>query len=612
MTIKIDPKTYRAKADTPLLGYVGEVNARTINIDQPDVDGADTYRLRISYSDGASYDINITDGAAIITASVLRDVGFVQAQWLATAAIGDSYTLVAKSSVMILEIRAAIGDEGTIPTYEQSADALYKVLSYESKSKDYAERAERAAEKAEAAESDVAGNASRAEQAAATAESAESTATEKAAEAAESAATAGMYAENAKRLNSDTLTARREAIDAKDTAVAAKDEAVHAKDVATSAAGALQDRAAQAAESATKAAAAASTATEKATAATTAAENAEKAQTAAETARDTAQVAQEDVAAKAEQVAKDAAQVADDKTNVATAESNVKNIAAMMGSYASPAFITPTADGSSITIEDSSNAPIQGLTIYGKSTQDGTPTLESPIDIISINNPIITISDNAENTQSVTIPHALRGLPVSSDGNYTDSTGQQWVCDSLTVNADGSGELVQRVGSEIMSDVLITTLPNADNIFMIKKSETIGYLQGKASLTQYRLLCSHFSTSERRYVAASSPNNSMSWSGSPTQQLRVCSIIGAAALNELFNSGNIVLQYILAAPVTTALSPSEVQAILALHMYYPVTTVYNDQSADMSVTYVADIKTYIDNKFTELSNAVIASASEEE
>lgn len=611
MTIKIDPKTYRAKADTPLLGYVGEVNARTINIDQPDVDGADTYRLRISYSDGASYDINITDGAAIITASVLRDVGFVQAQWLATAAIGDSYTLVAKSSVMILEIRAAVGDEGTIPTYEQSADALYKVLSYESKSKDYAERAESAAEKAEAAESDVAGNASRAEQAAATAESAESTATEKAAEAAESAATAGMYAENAKILNSDTLTARREAIDAKDTAVAAKDEAVHAKDVATSAAGALQDSAAKAAESAGKAEAAASIATEKSAAATTAAENAEKAQTAAETARDTAQVAQEDVAAKAEQVAKDAAQVADDKTNVATAESNVKNIVAMMGSYASPAFITPTADGSSITLEDSSNAPIQGLRIYGRSTQDGTPTPESPIDIISINNPIITISDNAENTQSVTIPHVLCGLPVSSGGNYTDNTGQQWVCDTLTVNADGNGELVQKVGLEVLSDATASIIPDSDKIFTIKKSTT-GYLQGKASLTQYRLLCSHFSTSEKQYVSASSPNNSMSWSGSPAQQLRVCSTMGAAALNELFNSGNIVLQYILAAPITTPLSSEEVQSILSLHMYYPVTTVYNGQSADMSVTYVADIKTYIDNKFTELSNAVIASASEEE
>ena len=315
--------------------------------------------------------------------------------------------------------------------------------------------------------------------------------------------------------------------------------------------------------------------------------------------------------AKAEQVATNAAQVASDKTAVETAEATVKNIATLLNDYSSPAFITPTADGSNIKLDDSSNAPIQGLTIYGRSTQDGTPTPESPIDIISVNNPIITISDNAENTQSVTIPHVLRGIPVSSGGNYTDSTGQQWVCDTLTVNADGSGELIQRVDSEVINNATVNALPNSEKIYTIKKSSS-GYLQDKASLTQYRLLCSHFSTSEKQYASPSSPNNSMTWSGSPSQQLRVASTMGADTLNELLNSGDVVLQYILATPVTTVLSPEEVQAILSLHMYFPVTNVYNDQTADMSVTYVADIKTYIDNKFTELSSAVIASASEKE
>lgn len=293
------------------------------------------------------------------------------------------------------------------------------------------------------------------------------------------------------------------------------------------------------------------------------------------------------------------------------AKTDCENIKSELTDYNSPLFIKPTADGSNITVEDSSNAPIQRLRIYGRSTQDGTPTPESPIDIISINNPIITISDNAENTQSVTIPHVLCGLPVSSGGNYTDNTGQQWVCDTLTVNADGNGELVQKVGLEVLSDATASIIPDSDKIFTIKKSTT-GYLQGKASLTQYRLLCSHFSTSEKQYVSASSPNNSMSWSGSPAQQLRVCSSMGAAALNELLGSGNVVLQYILAAPITVTLSPEEVKAILALNTYKSLTNIYNDQSADMSITYVADIKNYIDNKFNELSVAIVSSASEEE
>lgn len=293
-----------------------------------------------------------------------------------------------------------------------------------------------------------------------------------------------------------------------------------------------------------------------------------------------------------------------------TAKTDCENIKSELTDYNSPLFIKPTADGSNITVEDSSNAPIQGLTIYGKSTQDGTPTPESPIDIISISNPTITISDNADITQSVTIPHVLRGLPVSSGGNYTDSTGQQWVCDTLTVNADGSGELIQRVGSEVINNADVSTIPDVANTFLIKKAQTSeGYLQGKASLTQYRLLCSHFSTSETRYATSL---NSMSWSGSPTQQLRAVTTMGTDALTELLNSGNVVLQYILAAPITTPLSSEEVKAILALNTYKSLTNIYNDQSADMSITYVADIKNYIDNKFNELSVAIVSSASEEE
>lgn len=312
----------------------------------------------------------------------------------------------------------------------------------------------------------------------------------------------------------------------------------------------------------------------------------------------------------AAQVAEDRQTVAQDKTAAETAAATCESISQMMSSYASPLYIKPTVEGNNIMIEDGGNAPIQGLTVYGKSTQDGTPTPDNPVDIISVDNPTITVTDNGDNSQSATIPYTLRGIPVSSGGNYTDNTGQQWVCDTLTVNADGSGELVQRVGAEVMSDVLITIVSDANNKFIIKKTDTIGYLQDKASLTQYRLLCSCFATSERQYVL--STINTMSWSGSPSQQLRICSSMGVDALNELFNSGNVVLQYILAAPITADLTPEEVQSILSLQTYKPLTNISNDKSADMSVTYVADSKTYIDNKFAEVSAAIISSASEEE
>jgi hypothetical protein len=65
-------------------------------------------------------------------------------------------------------------------------------------------------------------------------------------------------------------------------------------------------------------------------------------------------------------------------------------------------------------------------------------------------------------------------------------------------------------------------------------------------------------------------------------------------------------------PIVTKLSSEEVQKILALHTNKPNTTLWNDRNAEMQVTYVADTKSYIDNKFKELSNAIVASASEAE
>ena len=41
------------------------------------------------------------------------------------------------------------------------------------------------------------------------------------------------------------------------------------------------------------------------------------------------------------------------------------------------------------------------------------------------------------------------------------------------------------------------------------------------------------------------------------------------------------------------------------------TTIWNDQNADMQITYVADTKSYIDKKFKELSDAIVASVNKE-
>ena len=65
----------------------------------------------------------------------------------------------------------------------------------------------------------------------------------------------------------------------------------------------------------------------------------------------------------------------------------------------------------------------------------------------------------------------------------------------------------------------------------------------------------------------------------------------------------------LVTPIETPLSPEELAQYAALHTNKPNTTVYNDAGAYMEMEYVADTKLYIDKKFTELQNAILATGA---
>lgn len=53
--------------------------------------------------------------------------------------------------------------------------------------------------------------------------------------------------------------------------------------------------------------------------------------------------------------------------------------------------ILETATGAAIAITDSANRKLRGLNLYGKSTQDGTPTPEAPVEIESVVEPTVRV-----------------------------------------------------------------------------------------------------------------------------------------------------------------------------------------------------------------------------
>lgn len=270
------------------------------------------------------------------------------------------------------------------------------------------------------------------------------------------------------------------------------------------------------------------------------------------------------------------------------------------------AAIRPTVTGETISVNDSVEWPLQGLTLYGKSTQDGTPTPENPIPIVSAGDSgtiTVTVSDGAEQSQTLPIstPNGLPGVPVTSGGNYTDADGQQWVCDEIDF---GRGKYVQRCQTKtITGQPRFVATSDLTGRFAWYNQFSITYKDG----SNYSI--SNFAS----WYDWGGPTNKESFALSGVSMYySPLKFMTAEEVNALFasmiaseNPPMILGQ--LATPIETDLTPEQMQAYAALKTYDPNTTIQTDStpSAGLSARYVADAQKYIDNKLNTINTQIL-------
>lgn len=109
-----------------LLGYVGETNCRTVYFLGMQVDGADSYRLRMKFADNLIYDADITDSTFTPSASIMRMQGNVQCQIIACKQNDTDYDIVKKSNIFILKIGATL--DNTVAPVPQIGYAVASTL----------------------------------------------------------------------------------------------------------------------------------------------------------------------------------------------------------------------------------------------------------------------------------------------------------------------------------------------------------------------------------------------------------------------------------------------------------------------------------------------------
>lgn len=222
-------------------------------------------------------------------------------------------------------------------------------------------------------------------------------------------------------------------------------------------------------------------------------------------------------------------------------------------------------------LADSDNGKIMDMMIYGKSSQDGTPTPENPVEIKSVVNPTVKIT-NEDGTQfkTVTLPYTLNAIPVQSGGNVTID-GQQYIADYVDVER---GKLVKKI-KEISKDPIVLVRPTNNPS---KKRFILGnkFLKAADNFNKWSCKCSNLQTLG---VGTSASYGCVESCGIDTggdlyvYYEETSEFTTAEEFKAWWGKRDIQLMGILETPIEIDLTSEEIAAFKALVTYYPTTNI---------------------------------------
>lgn len=199
----------------------------------------------------------------------------------------------------------------------------------------------------------------------------------------------------------------------------------------------------------------------------------------------------------------------------------------------------------------------------------------------------------APSSALITLTDSLRGIPVTSGGTYTDESGQQWIADYIyRRQTDGKWCLWRNIKCaeyDGSTDEVWNVSVGGDNIFTTSDFSGVP-LNG---------LCNRF-----RYK--NNPESAGEFEFDANHSFRFYTDLnGVPAWRTWLQSNPLEVVYQIATPTIEEL-PENVQTELnGLYTYNLHTDMWNDDGAYMNLKYVADTKTWINNKIAGLSTAML-------
>lgn len=240
-----------------------------------------------------------------------------------------------------------------------------------------------------------------------------------------------------------------------------------------------------------------------------------------------------------------------------------------------------------------------------------SPNGDYPQEIQAISDFVVEVKNSmgevaTPQTLNVTIPEqGFYGIPVPAGGNYTDTDGQQWICDEFDYKR---GKYIQRVrkvilnGSESERWNLHPVSESKNFVTLYRKFEGTKIGQGTSICNMFInkrgatwetggiwVYTDHFTLPNKYFnVPKTTLNTLEEWkTWLSTHPLEVlCS---------------------LATPVEYDLTDEQVEQYKKLRSYYKTTYIDNNAApaCNMQAELVLDTKLYIDNKFTTLAGQIL-------
>ena len=201
---------------------------------------------------------------------------------------------------------------------------------------------------------------------------------------------------------------------------------------------------------------------------------------------------------------------------------------------------------------------------------------------------------------TISTPNELHGIPVTSGGNYTDASGQQWICDE--VNFDRSVRVIRLKQKRVSPDLNWTYSSAINRFFVVDKDYKLGDFNVKIP----NVICTHFKAGKGADDKIISYINDSSHG----YAFRYSALNGdVSAWRNFLTNNEVYIIGELNSTIEIPLTTDEISAYSALHTYKPNTIVYNDAGAHTEVGYYTPNATMLQSDIAKVLDIAKAEAN---